>query len=412
MTVAGASTISGVKRTCEVVIVGGCGHVGLPLGIMLARAGMQVGLLDVDETAKDRVRRGEMPFLEHGADELLRETIGTTLHVVDRADAFVEAEYVVITIGTPIDEYLNPRYEPLFDLACDLASDLRNGQHVVLRSTVFPGTTRELSRHLAALNLDVHLTYCPERIAQGYAITELDQLPQIVSGFTEEGVDGALRLFHRLTDRTVVVDVDEAELAKLFLNSWRYMQFAIANQFYMVAEERGLDFFKIHDAMVSGYARADDFPLPGFTAGPCLLKDTMQLSGFERNSFQLGHAAMLVNEGLPGFIVRRLRDSFDLQQTTVGILGMAFKADIDDTRDSLAFKLRKLLLFHGARVLAADAFADDPTFVPAEQLVAESDVIVIGAPHTVYRELEFPPGKEVVDVWGFLRLKGAEVGVR
>ena len=393
----------------DVVIVGGCGHVGLPLGIVLARVGLQVGLLDVDEPTKARVRRGEMPFLEHGAEPLLRDVIGRTLHVVEGESAVASAEYVVITIGTPIDEYLNPRYEPLFELMRSLGPHLRNGQHVVLRSTVFPGTTRELARHLESLDLSVHLTYCPERIAQGYAITELDRLPQIVSGFTQEGVDGALDLFHRLTDRTIVVDVDEAELAKLFLNSWRYMQFAIANQFYMVAEERGLDFFKIHEAMVSGYARAEDFPLPGFTAGPCLLKDTMQLAGSERNAFQLGHAAMLVNEGLPGFIVRRLQNEFDLRQTTVGILGMAFKADIDDTRDSLAFKLRKLLVFHGARVLASDAFAVDPSFVPFEQLVAESDVIVIGAPHTVYRELQFPPGKPTVDIWGLLRHEPAPV---
>jgi UDP-N-acetyl-D-mannosaminuronic acid dehydrogenase len=138
----------------------------------------------------------------------------------------------------------------------------------------------------------------------------------------------------------------------------------------------------------------------------------MQLAGFERNSFQLGHASMLVNEGLPGFIVRRLRDQFDLQETTVGILGMAFKANIDDTRDSLAFKLRKLLLFHGAQVLATDAFAQDPSFVDAQRLVAESDVIVIGAPHAVYRELEVPAGKPVVDVWGFLGRERVEAGAR
>lgn len=396
--------------THDVVIVGGCGHVGLPLGLMLARTGAQVQLYDVDEEKKARVRSGEMPFLEHGADAILRETIGSTLHVVDHPKSIADADHVVITIGTPIDEYLNPRYEPLFDLARDLAPYLRRGQHVVLRSTVFPGTTREFARHLASLDLDLHLTYCPERIAQGYAITELDTLPQIVSGFTEEGIKGALSLFGRLTERTIVVDVDEAELAKLFLNSWRYIQFAIANQFYMLAEERGLDFFRIHDAMVTGYGRAGDFPLPGFTAGPCLLKDTMQLAGFERGSFQLGHAAMLVNEGLPGFIVRCLQEQFDLRRTTVGILGMAFKADIDDTRDSLAFKLRKLLLFHGARVLASDAFAIDQTFVPADQLITECDVIVIGAPHAAYLELELPADKHIVDVWGFLDHNRVEVG--
>ncbi len=393
-----------------VVVVGGCGHVGLPLGIMFAQSGLQVGLYDVDARRAALVREGKMPFIEYGADEALTETIGRTLHVLEDADRIGEAEYVVITVGTPIDEHLNPRYEPLFDLIAELAPRLRDGQQLVLRSTVFPGTTRELARRLGELDLELQLTYCPERIAQGYAMTELDRLPQIVSGFTDGAVDGALGLFGRLTERTIVVEVEEAELAKLFLNSWRYIQFAIANQFYMIATERGLDYFRIHDAMVRGYARADDFPLPGFTAGPCLLKDTMQLSAFEQNGFQLGHAAMLVNEGLAGFIVSQLGGRFDLEHTTVGILGMAFKGEIDDTRDSLAFKLRKLLLFRGATVLASDAFARDDSFVDADRVVAESDVVVIGAPHHVYRELELPAGKPIVDVWGFLPRKRIEVG--
>ncbi len=396
----------------RVLIVGGCGHVGLPFGIMLARAGLAVDLLDTDPVRTSLVRRGEMPFLEYGADELLRETIGKNLNVVDDPAAVAVADYVVITVGTPVDEYLNPRYEPLFDAITSLASHLRQEQQIILRSTVFPGTTRELLRHLASLGVDAPLAYCPERIAQGYAMTELDRLPQIVSAFSTESVDAALALFAHVTEKTVVLEVEEAELAKLFLNSWRYIQFAIANQFYMLAEERGLDFFRIHRAMVTEYERADDFPLPGFTAGPCLLKDTMQLAAFERNKFQLGHAAMLVNEGLPGFIVSQLTSRFDLQRTTVGILGMAFKADIDDTRDSLAYKLRKLLVFHGAHVLATDAYAADPSFVAPERVVAESDVLVIGAPHSVYRDLAIPPEKPIVDVWGFRDASTVELAAK
>ena len=385
----------------DVVIVGGCGHVGLPLGIVLAGAGTQVALLDTDESRKHAVRAGRMPFLEHGAEPLLREALGSTLHVVDDLDVLAGSEYVIITIGTPIDEYLSPRYRPLFDVATEIAPKLRRGHHVVLRSTVFPGTTRELGRHFASLDVDLNLSYCPERIAQGYAITELDKLPQIVSGLTDEAVDGAVRLFGRLTDRLLTVGVEEAELAKLFLNSWRYIQFAIANQFFMIAEDRGLDFFRIHHAMTDGYDRGSDFPLPGFTAGPCLLKDTMQLSAYERSRFPLGHAAMLVNEGVVDFIVEGLSDRHDLSSKTIGILGMTFKREVDDTRDSLAFKLRKLLMFRGARVLTSDAFATDPSFVSLEQLVAESDIIVLGAPHEAYRDIDLPTETEVVDVWGF-----------
>jgi len=391
-------------RRFDVVVIGGCGHVGLPLGMMLAKSGLQVGLYDTDTARRETVRAGRMPFLEYGAEPVLAEVGGNTLHIVDELDQINGADTVVITIGTPVDEYLNPRFAPIFDLARELAPHLQPGAHVMLRSTVYPGTTRELDRFLRELGLDVDVSYCPERIVQGYAITELDRLPQVVSAFTDRGVEAALTLFGRLTDRLITVDVEEAELTKLFLNAWRYLQFAIANQFYMMAEELDVDFFRIHRAMTEGYDRASDFPLPGFTAGPCLLKDTLQLSAFQRGNFQLGQAAMLVNEGLANFIVDRLRRKYpDLAHKTVGILGMAFKANIDDTRDSLAYKLRKILQFHGVNVVCSDDFVDDDSFVSADELVAASDVVVVGAPHDVYQGLAIPPEKHVVDVWGFFR---------
>lgn len=394
----------------DVLVLGGCGHVGLPLGMMLAKAGLQVGLYDIDEARRETVRAGRMPFLEYGAEPILSEVLGTTLHVLDDFQSVADTEFVVITIGTPVDEYLNPRFGPVFDLAREIAPLLNDQQHLMLRSTIYPGTTRELHRHLQSLGCGVQMSYCPERIVQGYAITELDRLPQVVSGFSEEAVEGALRLWKNLTDRLIVVEVEEAELTKLFLNAWRYIQFAIANQFFMMAEERGADFFRIHHAMTTGYERASDFPLPGFTAGPCLLKDTMQLSAFHRGNFQLGHAAMLVNEGLANHIVDSLRARLgDLDGRRVGILGMAFKANIDDIRDSLAYKLRKILLFHGAEVVASDPFVDDPSFISTDELVEESDIIIIGAPHDAYRGLEIPEEKHLVDVWGFFRTQPVHV---
>jgi UDP-N-acetyl-D-mannosaminuronic acid dehydrogenase len=393
-----------VPERLDVVVLGGCGHVGLPLAMMLAKAGLQVGAYDNDEQRRATVASGRMPFLEYGADQVLTEVLGATLHLLEGVEHVRRAEFAVITIGTPVDEYLNPRFGPMFDLARELAPLLTAEQHLMLRSTVYPGTTRELCRYLGELGCEAQVSYCPERIVQGYAITELDRLPQIVSGFGQAAVEGALRLFGHLTDRLIVVEVEEAELAKLFLNSWRYIQFAIANQFYMMAEGMGADFFRIHEAMKSGYERASDLPPPGFTAGPCLLKDTMQLAAFHRGNFQLGQAAMIVNEGLANFIVDRLRERLGgLAGRQIGILGMAFKGNIDDTRDSLAYKLRKILDFHGADVLCSDVFVDDPSFLPTDDLIERSEVIVLGAPHDAYRDLEFPSDKHVVDVWGFFR---------
>ncbi|OAI46833.1 hypothetical protein AYO44_10675 [Planctomycetaceae bacterium SCGC AG-212-F19] len=393
----------------DLLIVGGYGHVGLPLGIVFANAGLNVALYDIDAAKGQTIAQGNMPFLEYDAEPILQRVLGRTLHLVERLEAVAAADALIITVGTPVDEYLNPKLMPIIKLAGDLKPHLRPDHLVVLRSTVFPGTTRRLGEFLHHEGCVAHLAFCPERIVQGYAIRELRSLPQIVSGLTPAAAARAHALFVRLQVETLEVTVEEAELAKLFANAWRYIQFAAANQFYMIATEAGADFQRIHHAMTHGYKRASDFPKAGFAAGPCLLKDTVQLSAFHRNNFMLGHAAMLVNEGLPSFLVRQLAATHPLQGTTVGILGMAFKKDVDDIRDSLSYKLGKLLRFHGADVLYSDEFAQDPDFVGKEELLERSAIAIVGAPHTAYRSLCIPDHIHLVDIWNVIpqRVAGA-----
>jgi UDP-N-acetyl-D-mannosaminuronic acid dehydrogenase len=242
---------------------------------------------------------------------------------------------------------------------------------------------------------------------QGHALRELKELPQLVAGLTDKAMGDAAQLFAILAPKVIRLTIEEAEMAKLFTNAWRYIQFSVANQFYMIASSFGVDFNQVRNAIRDGYGRAHSLPSAGFAAGPCLLKDTMQLAAFNNNNFMLGHAAMMVNEGLPAFIVEQLRHKFDLSQTRVGILGMAFKADIDDTRDSLSYKLGKILRFHGADVLYSDEYAKDPTFISKEDLVASADVIIVGVPHSVYKELKIPTHVHVVDLWDILFRKGS-----
>jgi UDP-N-acetyl-D-mannosaminuronic acid dehydrogenase len=254
---------------------------------------------------------------------------------------------------------------------------------------------------LEAEGVDVDVAFCPERIAEGKAMEELFSLPQIVSAHTEGGRDRAAKLFSHLTDSIVELEPEEAELAKLFTNTWRYIKFAAANQFYVMANDHGLDFDKIRGALAHDYPRAADMPGAGFAAGPCLFKDTMQLAAFTDNSFVLGHSAMLVNEGLPLYLVSRIQAKYDLANMRVGILGMAFKGESDDIRSSLSYKLKRILEFRAREVLCTDPYVTvDPELVPLDRVLDESDLLVIGAPHKVYRDLE--PQPPVVDVWNLL----------
>ena len=387
----------------DVVVLGGGGHVGLPLSLAFAKAGLRVGIYDTNQATLDRIASGAMPFLETGADELLAEILPTGRLEFGSTGALIErTDNLVVVIGTPVDEFLGPSMT-IFEKAVDqIAPHLRTGALVALRSTVYPGTTGYVAQHLADRGCVVDVAFCPERIAEGHALEELHTLPQIIGADTDVAAERATALFGKLASRTIRTTTKEAELAKLFTNTWRYMKFAVANQFFMIADQAGVDYTNILRAIRDDYPRAADLPGPGFAAGPCLFKDTMQLSAFTADHFPLGQAAMQVNEGLPAYIVSALERRYGgLSGKTVGILGMAFKAESDDPRASLSYKLRKLLAWAGARVVCTDPYVKDDRLVSLDCVLKESDILILGAPHKPYRSLEVG-GKDVVDVWGAL----------
>ena len=383
-------------------VVGGCGHVGLPLAMAFARTGISVVAFDINPVAVDLVNGKTMPFDEPEAPAILSQIIDAGLFRASTDPAEVaKADAVIVVVGTPVDEHLNPDTQAVPDAVAALVPYLRDDQLLVLRSTVYPGVTRLVEERLAAHGMKTDVAFCPERIAEGKAFTELYSLPQIVSGRNASAVTRATELFGLLTDSIVETTPEEAELAKLFTNTWRYIKFAAANQFYMIANEHGIDFEKVRHAITFDYPRANDMPGAGFAAGPCLFKDTMQLAAFNNNNFFLGHASMMVNEGLPMYLVDRMDRRFELKNLTVGILGMAFKAESDDIRSSLSYKLRRILRYKAANVLCTDPFVTtDPNLVPLEEVLAKADVLVIGAPHSAYRTLK--PKQAVVDIWNLL----------
>ncbi|ORW67972.1 nucleotide sugar dehydrogenase [Mycobacterium riyadhense] len=388
------------ERIC---IIGGAGHVGLPLALVLADVGFNVDILDTNAEALKTIMAGRMPFIENGAEDLLKRLLPTG-RICATTDSWAvrNADIVICVVGTPVDEYLTPQAHAFFRIIDEISPYFHDEQTLVLRSTVYPGLTQRVHDLFQERGIGVHVTFCPERIAQGHSIRELRMIPQIISGFDDEGVRVVRKLFSRITSEIIEVEPQEAELAKLFCNSYRYIQFAVANQFYLLSREAGLDFDRVHHAATYKNGRVDSMPKAGLAAGPCLLKDTMQLAAFSNNNFMLGHAAMLINEGQPQFIVNMLKRRVNLRDKTVGILGMTFKADCDDTRDSLSFKLRHLLILEAKEVLLHDPFLEGKDYHPLDTVVERADVLVVGVPHSDYRDLRVPRGKIVEDVWGCL----------
>lgn len=370
----------------------------MPLGLAFADRGLRVTLFDINPAAVACVNGGRLPFDEPGAEEVLGRVHNHTLDATTDPSCVAEAEYVVIVVGTPVDEHLNPEPHVVPAAVAAVANHLRDGQLLVLRSTLYPGVTAMVERLVADLGKDVDVAFCPERIAEGKAMTELFELPQLVAARSDRAMERSAKLFHALTTEVVPLSPEEAELAKLFTNTWRYIRFAIANQLYMIANDFGLDFERIRGAMAYDYPRAADLPGAGFAAGPCLLKDTMQLAAFNNNNFTLGHAAMMVNEGLPLYVVHRIEQHHDLSTMTVGILGMAFKAGSDDARDSLSYKLKRILRFKAAEVLTTDPHVrTDPELLALDDVLTRADLLVVGVPHEAYAGLR--PRQPVVDIW-------------
>ena len=384
----------------SICIVGGLGHVGLPLGIVFANKGYNVILHDVNQEVADKVRGGNLPYVEYDAEPLLKKVIKNgRLKVSLDPEVIRESKYIIIAIGTPVDEYLNPKTREFLLNISKLKKYLNPSQIIIIRSSVFPKICKQI---LNVLGSDKwHLAYCPERIVQGYAVKELVKLPQIVAGYSDLAVKEASELFKNIASKIINTSMGEAELVKLFSNSWRYIQFAIANQYYMITEDFGENYDRIREIMIDGYDRAKGLPSAGFAAGPCLLKDTMQILAFNNNQFLLGQAAMNINEGLPDYIINKLSIKHDLSKKTVGILGMAFKGNVDDIRDSLSFKIRKILNFYGSRVICSDYFVQDTTFKTESELIDKSDIIIVGAPHDKYRNLDVK-GKELIDIWNII----------
>ena len=388
----------------NISIIGGAGHVGFPLGLIFSSKGFNVSLIDKDEKNINKINNGEVPFLEENSKKLLARMIKKKkIHATNKIDEISNSKYIIICIGTPINNQLNPNLKPFISFFHKLKKKIKKNQIIIIRSSVYPGICEKIYK-IIKKNCK-NLSYCPERIVQGKSIVELPKLPQLVSGKSKTAIIESGKLFNTICKKIIFTEILEAELVKLFSNAYRYINFSISNQFYMICQNQNLNFFKIRDIMREGYMRNANIPESGFTAGPCLLKDTMQLSSFYNHRFKLGHAAMSVNEGIPEFIIKKLQKKYVLKKKVIGVLGLTFKAETDDIRDSLAIKLVKLLKSKKIKTLQSDEFYNNEKNISKKDLVKKSDIIILATPHKAYKNLKINKNKIVVDIWGLIENK-------
>lgn len=411
-----AALLDKVNRGDFCIGIVGLGRVGLPLGIAFARKGIRVIGVDRNEDLLALVEGGTMPFYEDDEhDSLTRVIASGKLSVTSDYDALREADIMFITVATGLNIEQRVDFSQLYSALEGLCSRLRPVQLLILRSTVSPGTLEKvvkpfIEKHTGLeVGKDILLASAPERISAGRALIELETLPEIVGGLDSITTDIVGAVLRTLNSEKQIHRTDpvSAELAKLFTNVYRYVTFAVANEFALLAEHHGRDVHSIIRMINDGYPRGN-IPLPGPCGGPCLAKDGYLL--VEELSFpDFILIAWKLNEGIPSHMVRRLRDRLNRQGkqmagAKIGVLGKAFKADIDDLRQSPALHIIELLEREGADVLCHDPFHDTP---PLDAVIADADAVVLATNHSAFRELQpaemlkkTKPDCIFVDCWG------------
>ena len=390
-----------MNNKSNISIIGGAGHVGFALGLIFSSKGFNVSLIDKDRSNIKKINSGKIPFLEENSQKLLKTMIKKKrIYATNQLRKVIESKFIIVCIGTPINNKLNPSLRDFINFFYQLKKFLKKDQIIIIRSSIYPGICNKIYKIIESKCKN--LSYCPERIVQGKAILELPKLPQLVSGKNKKAILESGKLFRKVCKKIIYTKVIEAELIKLFSNAYRYINFSISNQFYMICQNQNLDFFKIRNIMKDGYLRNSSIPMSGFTAGPCLLKDTMQLSSFYNHKFLLGHSAMTINEGIPKFIINKLEKKFNLKKKTVGVLGLAFKSETDDIRNSLSIKLLQLLKSKKVKTLQSDEYFKTKENIDKIDLIKKSDIIIVSTPHKAYKKLKIGKNKILVDIWGLI----------
>jgi UDP-N-acetyl-D-mannosaminuronic acid dehydrogenase len=372
------------------VSVIGLGRVGLPLALSFADRGLRVVGIDNDPVRLGALREGVMPFAETGAPELLeRVRRGGLLELSERVADAARARSIVITLGTPSFSHIEIDMRDIRSALDDLLGVLAPGHSLILRSTVAPGTTAFVAGYLEkhrALRVgeEVFVAHAPERIAAGRFLEEIDTLPCIIGGVGARSGEVAAELFGVFRAPIVQTTPVQAELAKIWANILRYTLFALPNLLMMDCERHSANVFEVIDLVNRDYPRGG-LALPGFTAGTCLRKD---FAFSEERSPAPGMllAVSRVNESVPLFLVEGLRRRLgSLANRKVAVLGLAFKADTDDERDSLSHKLIRLLERELADVAVHDPLVPSPT-ASLEEALSGAEAVVVATDHSLFRD--------------------------
>lgn len=392
------------------IIVIGCGRVGLPLGLFIAGHGYKVIGIDTDINKIEKLCQQKMPFLEKGSENLLKQTAndGLLMFTTDFSEVLDQGEVFFITVGTPLNADFVPDHSSIYAILENIISNAKKKPlTIILRSTIAPGTSRRIKKVFQnkglILGKDIFYAYCPERIVSGNSLTDLTKHPQLVGTFDQTSADKVRALFSGLHIRCIEGQPIEVELAKLYNNMYRYVNFALANECMLIAEKNDASIVNVLRMCNEGYERGGPWQ-PGYAAGPCLSKDGFFLTN-QMPYTDLMLTSWKINESLPEILLSEVTSIRPLG--LVAILGLAFKEESDDARNSLGLKLLNILNNHGVKTKCHDPYITSPLAAPSIQdTLRDATEVFVMAPHREYRALtpdiitkSAGPEPIVIDPW-------------
>ncbi len=362
--------------------------------------GYEVNLADINKECIDSINKGIYPYFEHDFEKFNFNKRELNLSATDEKSCVKDSDIIVFAVPTLSKNSNDENIDAFIDMIKEYEDYYNKNQLFIIRSTLQIDAYNKILLYLSGLlGKEIMLVYCPERISESYAYTEIFELPQIIAANSEKAFEKTKAVFKNITSKLIKMTPKEAEMSKLMLNAWRYIEFSVANNFYMLCENEGLDFYKIFNAVKEDYPRASSYKKAGFVAGPCLEKDTLNLIKKFPNTFEIGKNAITVNKKFPIFILSKLIKKIgSIENKKILILGTSFKANCDDKRNSSAFALRDEIIKNNAIPLMCDIFSDDKK--RHEHLIKSADAVILAAPHDKYKNIKLN-GKVCIDCWNF-----------
>jgi len=403
-----------VKKQKAVVCVLGLGRVGLPLATILAVRGVKVIGIDINNERLSSIRNSKCPFHDIPVQETLEKAINLgNLDVDSNLYKFKDSiDIIFVTVGTPTTNDNRVDYSQLYAALNEISNINMKDKLIILRSTLPPNTTSDIvipfleSKSSMKAGTDFGVAMCPERILEGQAIKELHELPEIVGGVNMITNDIVTELFRTINSEKefLYTTPSGAELAKLFNNIYRYISFALSNEFAVWAENYGLDAAELIKISNYNYPRGN-IPIPGFVGGPCLSKDGIFLDNNTTFS-SIVSAAWKLNESIPQYISNNIRKAFgNLFDKKIAVLGLSFKSNSDDLRNSPSLKLVEILKDTGAHVLVHDPYVMDT--LSLEEVLESPDIVIIATNHKDFKkiapEIKESGAKMIYDVWSIFK---------